>query len=158
MVMGNIYDPNVSMNQAFDLKGSFKGRTSADTDFVKKDLGTIFNLTLKIDWINFNRKITVNILKKKSFLDIHKRDLNFLTQINSFDYSILIGIEKYDSNRGIDSIKNTNKNLDLIYMKKSTHNIGSNDKNKSYIEMPSKNHGINNFYLLFKVSALRWFL
>lgn len=94
VVMNNLFPPHRDIHATFDLKGSSIGReydeakASANPRAVLKDL----------NWINRGTTLELGPQKSDAFLAQLHRDVTFLMQLGTMDYSLLVGI--HDLERG----------------------------------------------------------
>eukprot|EP01086_Lenisia_limosa_P012907 TRINITY_DN41574_c0_g1_i1.p1 TRINITY_DN41574_c0_g1~~TRINITY_DN41574_c0_g1_i1.p1 ORF type:complete len:644 (+),score=184.52 TRINITY_DN41574_c0_g1_i1:142-2073(+) len=83
VIMGNLFPPNIDLNETYDLKGSYVGRQTKDESrkkgCVMKDL-------------DFDRDLNLGPLKARALMDQITLDSQFLEDHNIMDYSLLIGI------------------------------------------------------------------
>lgn len=114
VVMLNCFDPHAQINERFDIKGSWVGRSAdpvkpskrvvcrhCNTYFIPKaqeQCNVVVgkheaNVVLKDN--DFRIKISLHPLESRRVLNIIKRDSYLLGKLGVLDYSLLIGIRKY---------------------------------------------------------------
>jgi 1-phosphatidylinositol-4-phosphate 5-kinase len=114
VIMRNCFDPNADINERYDIKGSWEGR-SADPSKTKKratcrHCNTYFipskkeqcsvivgvheeNVVLKDN--DLRTKISLYHTEAKRILSVLKKDSDLLGELGVIDYSLLIGVKKW---------------------------------------------------------------
>jgi len=87
IVMENIFPPDKDIHEKYDLKGSLVGRCTSEKEQSSNKLVVLKDL----NWIKNERKIYLGKEKEKILLKQLEKDVNFLTENNVMDYSLLVG-------------------------------------------------------------------
>ena len=116
IVMANVFATNNHIDLKFDLKGSTIGRRVLKGTIDDKKILDSGDMALKdLDFNKLNETINVGA-KREQILNQFQKDIEFLYNINSNDYSLLLGIHYIDKNKD-DNIQerkpNENKKDDL---------------------------------------------
>lgn len=91
IVMRNVHSSDVAMNRTYDLKGS-----RVDRDASEKELAKEHPVMKDNDFVRTGEKLRMGTEVKALFLDKLKLDVEFLTKLKLMDYSLLVGVHKYD--------------------------------------------------------------
>ena len=94
VVMESIFYSNLDVDCIYDLKGSTKGRISASTETVKKDL----------NWKQSQREIKIGAKAASLYRDQLRADTAFLERMGIMDYSLLLGIHSIDEHNKRNSV------------------------------------------------------
>ncbi|CCD25162.1 uncharacterized protein NDAI_0E03450 [Naumovozyma dairenensis CBS 421] len=146
LVMNNVFPPDLAMNVTFDLKGSTWGRfsqtplqsmpqndiESSNNDNDDDDNNKMISIVLKdLNWLkNQNRLDFGSHEKNEAILKQLKTDVELLIDMNTMDYSLLIGIHFLESDRTDDKEEDTNDGGNRATFK---YNVGDHEKRKCVI-------------------------
>ncbi|CCK67945.1 uncharacterized protein KNAG_0A02560 [Huiozyma naganishii CBS 8797] len=97
IVMNNLLPPSVNIDVTFDLKGSLWGRyTESQGQEEQRDRQLIMK---DINWIELHEKLNFNSTgQKNQFLSQLLRDVKLLAELNTMDYSLLVGFHYIENN------------------------------------------------------------
>ena len=102
IVMTNVFATTNHIDLRFDLKGSTIGRSVLKGTIADKkifDSGDMGDMALKdLDFNKLNETINVGV-KREQILNQFQKDIEFLYNINSNDYSLLLGIHYINNNK-----------------------------------------------------------
>ena len=104
IVMANVFVTTRNIDVRFDLKGSRIGRQVIND----KNPNKLYNgdMALKdLDFERYGEKVYVGNKKREIILEQFKKDIEFLYQINSNDYSLLLGIHMVKEGEKLDIFK-----------------------------------------------------
>eukprot|EP00041_Stephanoeca_diplocostata_P033559 m.1113028 g.1113028 ORF g.1113028 m.1113028 type:complete len:365 (+) comp24363_c0_seq1:309-1403(+) len=89
IVTRNVHGSAQGMQRVYDLKGSQYNREASDRE-KEKDVPTLKDM----DFIERREKLRLGADAKIAFLEILKRDVEFLAKLKLMDYSLFVGIEE----------------------------------------------------------------
>ena len=104
IVMANVFFTTRNIDVRFDLKGSKIGRQVIKDQNAHKFYNG--DMALKdLDFEKYGEKVYVGDKKREIILEQFKKDIEFLYQINSNDYSLLLGIHRVREGEKLDIFK-----------------------------------------------------
>eukprot|EP00038_Savillea_parva_P013988 m.9774 g.9774 ORF g.9774 m.9774 type:complete len:354 (+) comp2675_c0_seq1:311-1372(+) len=89
MVSNNVQSADLHMDRLYDLKGS-------DREASDKEKGKDAPVLKDADWHGHEEKLRIGPEARKKFIDVVRRDAEFLARAKLMDYSLFVGIHKYD--------------------------------------------------------------